>query len=168
MCVAPKEKHDMRPPIVAGDVILRPIGQALAAKLAAGDLTSVAAGDGWPHQDTADALRLAARGAGLCWLVIMDGQVIGDCGTHGPVGRAESVEIGYGLAAPYRGRGYGHQVVSALVGWLVSQAEVAEVIAHTDLGNIPSRRVLERAGFRLTGEQDGEYRYLLRSRNARD
>src|SRR6266487_278139 len=117
MCVAPKEKHDMRPPIVAGDVILRPIGQALAAKLAAGDLTSVAAGDGWPHQDTADALRLAAQGSGLCWLVILDGLVIGDCGTHGPVS-AGTVEIGYGLAAPYRGRGYGNQVVSTLADWL--------------------------------------------------
>ncbi len=160
----------MRSPIVADDVILQPISQAFAARLAAGlaagDLTSVTAGDGWPHQDTADALRLAAQGSGLCWLVILDGLVIGDCGTHGPVS-AGTVEIGYGLAAPYRGRGYGNQVVSTLADWLVSQADVAEVIAHTDAGNIPSRRVLERAGFRLTGEQDGECRYVLCGRNPR-
>jgi RimJ/RimL family protein N-acetyltransferase len=54
---------------------------------------------------------------------------------------------GYGLAAPYRGRGYGREVVAALTRWLVEQVGVAQVIAHTDVGNTPSRRALERAGF---------------------
>lgn len=146
-------------PIAAGSLILRPVGQVEAAALASEDYTTVSAGDGWPHDDSLDGLRLIADGHGRGWLVVLDGLVIGDCGTHGAAGPGAVVEIGYGLAAPYRGRGYGRQVVSALTRWLLGQLGAAEVIAHTDVDNIPSRRALESAGFHLTGEQDGQCRY---------
>ena len=146
-------------PIAAGSLILRPVSQAEAAALAAGDFTAVSTGDGWPHDDSLDGLRLVADGQGRAWLVVLDGVVIGDCGTHGAAGPGVTVEIGYGLAAPYRGRGHGRQVVSALTRWLLDELGAAEVIAHTDVGNIPSRRALKRAGFHLTGEQDGQCRY---------
>jgi RimJ/RimL family protein N-acetyltransferase len=154
-------QQDIRQAIRSGSVLLQPVSRAAAAVLAAGDLTTVRAGDGWPHDDSMDGLRMAAAGAGLCWLVTLDGLVIGDCGTHGPVDADGAAEIGYGVAAPYRGRGYGGQMVSALAHWLLGQPGITEVIAHTCAGNIPSRRALERAGFRLAGERDGECRYAL-------
>ena len=152
----------MPEPTDTGSVILLSVSQTAAAALAGGDLTVVAAGDGWPHADTVDVLRLVAAGGGRGWLVVLDGLVIGDCGTHGPAGPAGEVEIGYGLAAPYRGRGNGGQMVSALARLLLGEADIASVVAHTDAGNTPSRRALERAGFQLTGEQDGQCRYVLR------
>jgi RimJ/RimL family protein N-acetyltransferase len=78
-----------------------------------------------------------------------------------PVNADGLVEIGYGLAAPYRGRGYGRQTVRALSQWLLTQPGVTGVLAHTDPANTPSRRSLESAGFRLEGEDDGECRYVL-------
>ena len=83
-------------------------------------------------------------------VVVHDGVVIGDCGTHGAPEATGDVEIGYGLAAPYRGQGYGAEVVTGLTGWLRAQHAVGRVVAReVDAANLPSRRCLERAGFRL-------------------
>lgn len=87
--------------------------------------------------------------------------MVGECGTHALSSDSGEVEIGYGLAAPYRGRGYGKAVVRAMSGWFAAQPTVTVVLAHTDPGNVPSRRSLESAGFRLDGEDDGECRYVL-------
>jgi RimJ/RimL family protein N-acetyltransferase len=148
-------------PIVAADLVLRPVSAAAAAALAAGDLSQIRAGEGWPHEDSLDGLRMAAQGSSPCWLVTLSDLVIGECGTHGPPDPAGVVEIGYGLAAPYRGRGYGRQMVRALARWLLGQPGVTAVLAHTDPGNVPSRRSLESAGFRREGEAHGQYRYRL-------
>ncbi len=149
------------PPISAGSVVLRPLTPAAASALIAGDLSGVKAGAGWPHNDTIDGMRMVAQGLALGWLVQLGDTVIGDCGTHGPVNEVGSVEIGYGLAAPYRGHGYGRELVSALVRWLLDEPHVVEVAAFTRTGNTPSRVALERAGFRLAGETDGQCHYLL-------
>ncbi len=127
-------------------LVLRPLTTAEAARIAAGDVSGWLAGDGWPHDDTRDGLGLVASGA-RGWLITLDGVVIGDCGTTGPVGGDGTVEIGYGLAGPYRGRGYGGEAVRALSHWLARQPGVREVVATVDAGNVASRRALERAGF---------------------
>ena len=72
---------------------------------------------------------------------------------------AGCIEIGYGLAAPCRGRGYGSEAVATLTEWLLSQPEVRQVQAHTLTSNAPSRRVLEKAGFRYLGLDEGEALY---------
>jgi RimJ/RimL family protein N-acetyltransferase len=85
--------------------------------------------------------------------------VVGDCGWYGPPGPDGDVEIGYGLAAPYRGRGIGSAAVTALLDWLATQPGVARVVAETDATNTASRRLLERLGFVLaeTGETTVRY-----------
>ena len=93
------------------------------------------------------------------WLVTVGGEVIGDIGTHGPVDEAGRVEIGYGLAAPSRGQGYGSEAVAAVTDWLLSQPGVRQVRAHTLTSNAPSRRVLEKAGFTYVGLDEGEALY---------
>jgi RimJ/RimL family protein N-acetyltransferase len=134
----------MRETIDTPRLRLIPISDAEAEAILRGDLSAVDAGEGWPHEDTLDGLRLAPG-----WFVSLDGVVIGDCGTHGDADDEGRVEIGYGLAAPYRGRGYGTELVTALARWLLRQDGVSCVVAETDAGNAPSRRALERAGFRL-------------------
>jgi len=154
-------------PITAGDLVLRPVSQALAAELTSGNspgipaLPGMTAGEGWPHEDSLDGLTMVAKGRALGWLVTLDGVVVGECGTHALAEGSGEVEIGYGLAAPYRGRGYGRAVVRALSQWFAAQPTVTLVLAHTDPANVPSRRSLESAGFRLDGEEDGECRYVL-------
>jgi RimJ/RimL family protein N-acetyltransferase len=69
------------------------------------------------------------------------------------------VEIGYGLAAPSRGQGYGSEAVAAITEWLLARPEVRQIRACTLVDNTPSRRVLEKAGFTYTGIEDGEAIY---------
>jgi RimJ/RimL family protein N-acetyltransferase len=152
-------------PLQTARLRLEPLTVETARAILAGDLSGLAAAglnaaDGWPHDDTADGLAMAVKaGHSPGWLITAGGAVIGDCGTHGPVDDAGRVEIGYGLAAPSRGRGYGSEAVLAVTEWLLSQPGVRQVRAHTLTSNAPSRRVLEKAGFRYLGLDEGEALY---------
>jgi len=87
---------------------------------------------------------------------------VGDAGTFGPPDARGDVEIGYGLAAPVRGRGLAREFVPALARHLLARAEVKRVVAREVLAdNVPSRRALEGAGFRLEREERGLAWYAL-------
>jgi len=152
-------------PLQTARLRLEPLTAETARAIVAGDLSGLAAAgltaaDGWPHEDTADGLAMAGKGGyPPGWLITADGAVIGDIGTHGPVDEAGRVEIGYGLAAPSRGQGYGSELVAAITDWLLSQPGVRQVRAHTLTDNMPSRRVLEKAGFTYVGLDEGEALY---------
>jgi len=144
---------------------LEPVSPDVAVAIVAGDLRGLQPGEGWPHSDTKDGMALAAKhGHPAAWLVTLDGRVIGDCGTHGPVDGAGAVEIGYGLAHPYRGQGFGTEVVLAMSAWLLAQPGVVSVRARTLAANVASRRVLEKSGFQITGGSATESIYELRLR----
>jgi RimJ/RimL family protein N-acetyltransferase len=144
---------------------LVPCTVALARAIVAGDLSGVAGAPGWPHADTYDALRpYAEHGSDDVpgpFFVVVDGIVVGECGWYGPPGPDGEVEIGYGLAAPSRGQGTGTEAVRALVAWVAAQPGVCRVVASADAVNTPSRRLLERLGFRLTEAGDTTVRYAL-------
>jgi len=136
--------------IATPSLVLEPLSVEGARAIVAGDVSRVRSGRGWPHADTIDGLRIAlTRGHAPGWLVTLDGTVIGDCGTHGDPDERGDVELGFGLAAPYRGRGYGNEMAGALSGWLLAQPGVLRVVGRVELSNTPSRRALERAGFIL-------------------
>lgn len=143
----------------AAGLELVPVPRDVAEAVVAGDLSAVAAGAGWPHADSLDGLRLALEhgpadgGAALGWFVVLEGVVVGDCGVHGGVDADGTVEIGYGLAGPSRGRGLGTEVCRALTAWLLDDPEVRRVVASAHAaGNPASRRVLEKAGFTYEGD----------------
>jgi RimJ/RimL family protein N-acetyltransferase len=108
---------------------------------------------GWPHADTAPGLSFFEHG-GWTWLVLDDdARVAGECGSKGPPDADGRVEIGYGLAAPSRGRGLGTRAVAALLDELAARG-VREVVAEVETGNVASRRLLERLGFRILQTDD--------------
>ena len=156
-------------PLTTARLRLEPVTAEMARAILAGDMSvltaaGLTAAEGWPHEDSADGLGMIVKtGETLSWLVVAGGAVIGDCGLHGgpdgPVDDAGRVEIGYGLAAPSRGQGYGSEVVAAITEWLLAQPEVRQVRACTLTDNLPSRRVLEKAAFSYTGIEDGEAVY---------
>jgi RimJ/RimL family protein N-acetyltransferase len=147
-------------------LVLEPIAPDTAVRVVAGDLAGLRIGEGWPHADTVDGLGMAVRhGFPAGWFVTLGGEIIGDCGTHGPPDEAGDLEIGYGLAAPYRGRGYGNELVIAASCHLLEQPGVARVVAREVLAdNIPSRKALERAGFRIERQEEGLVWYALTPR----
>ena len=69
----------------------------------------------------------------------------------------DTVELGYWLFVEARGRGIATRAVCALVEDSHARG-ITRVEAHVRLGNVPSERVLERAGF----EREGIKRKLLR------
>jgi RimJ/RimL family protein N-acetyltransferase len=145
-------------------LILAPVDETDAGAVLAGDFSSLETADGWPHDDTLDAIRMttAPGSRTLVWLVRLGGLVIGECGTVGGLSDRGDVEIGYGLAAEHRGRGYGNEVVEALSRWLIAQPQVERVVARGVLAeNVASRRALEKAGFVLEREEGGLTWYAL-------
>jgi RimJ/RimL family protein N-acetyltransferase len=142
--------------IVTERLVLEPLSQETARAVVSGRPDGLVRGEGWPHADTLDALGMVADHGSEAWLVLEDGVVVGDAGTHGPPDENGDVEIGYGLAEPSRGRGLSSEFVPALAEMLLERPEVRRVVAREVLAsNIPSRRALERAGFRLEREADG-------------
>jgi RimJ/RimL family protein N-acetyltransferase len=148
------------PGVVHGDgLTLVPVRRGDPAKILAGDLGGLTAAPGWPHADTAPGLSFADHG-GASWLVVDEsGHVVGELGTKGPPGPDGTVEIGYGLAGPSRGRGIGTRAVAALLSWLDEQPDVRMVEAHVRPDNTASVRVLQRLGFEWAGHAAGEDLY---------
>ena len=115
-------------------------------------LLGLVAGPGWPHADTADALRPHAehgdpREPAEVWLVVDGDAVVGDCGLAGRPDDDGDQEIGYGLAPAARGQGLATEAVAVLCTWLEQQPEVHRVVAEVEVGNAPSQRLLSRLGF---------------------
>jgi RimJ/RimL family protein N-acetyltransferase len=70
-----------------------------------------------------------------------------------------SIELGYGIAPSRRGLGYATAGVEQMLRLVFVHSEIDVVRAETAVDNVASRRVVEKAGFRLAGrrlsEEDG-------------
>lgn len=94
------------------------------------------------------------------WTIQVDGTVVGGIGFHSAPDDHGRVEIGYGIAEEYRGRG----IATTALGLLLEIARedgAAGVFATTDPENRASQRVLEHCGFTLQGNVDGELMWVL-------
>jgi RimJ/RimL family protein N-acetyltransferase len=130
----------------------------------AGELGDLTAAPGWPHEGSEAGLSFLDAG-GLTYLVVDDeDRIYGDCGTKAPPDADGMVEIGYGLAAPSRGRGLGGSAVSALVDALDERSDVTVIEAEVHIGNEASWRLLERLGFAVVPESTGAFRRYRLSR----
>lgn len=132
------------------------------------------AAPGWPTADTVDGFRLSWQPPGVSLdpepsggsrlVVLRDTrEVIGDLGWKGGPGPDGVVEIGYGLAAPSRGQGYGTEAVGAFADWALGPGGAETLTAEVVADNTASRRLLERLGFALD-RVDGASVWYARSR----
>jgi ribosomal-protein-alanine N-acetyltransferase len=78
--------------------------------------------------------------------------IVGTAGFKGPPDPDGVVEIAYGVAPEYQGRGYATEAANALVEFALADARVAVVRAHTLPEANASTRVLTKNGFRHLGE----------------
>jgi len=60
-----------------------------------------------------------------------------------------SVEIGYAIEQRLYGNGFATEAVTAMVRWGLIELRLPEVLGIVAVDNLPSRRVLEKAGFVL-------------------
>jgi [ribosomal protein S5]-alanine N-acetyltransferase len=124
----------------------------------------------WPDPELAEFLpfyaKLLRKDPGLLgygvWLIIEREArtIVGSAGFQGHPNTDGEVEIGYGVHADFRNRGYATEAARALVEWAFEQPGVKRVTAHCDRDNIPSHRVVEKAGLTQRGLQpDGRIRF---------
>jgi len=81
-----------------------------------------------------------------------DDAVVGTCGFKGPPDADGVVEIAYGVAPEYQGRGYATEAAQALTDYAFRRGKVRVVRAHTRPEPNASTRVLTKCGFRRIGE----------------
>ncbi|MEU2039312.1 GNAT family N-acetyltransferase [Nocardia niwae] len=89
--------------------------------------------------------------------------VVGSIGLFWPPADGE-LEIGYGIVASRRGRGYATEATVALTAHAFTAPGVRVVRAEVELSNPPSVRVLEKAGFEQVSSADGIARFRVTSR----
>lgn len=69
-------------------------------------------------------------------------------------GGRDAMELGYHLAAPYRGRGYGREACRIILSYIEEMYD-APVYARVQPDNTASVRLLEALGFQRKGPEDG-------------
>ncbi|ONI87736.1 GNAT family N-acetyltransferase [Saccharothrix sp. ALI-22-I] len=92
------------------------------------------------------------------------GLLVGSIGLFWPPSDG-TLEIGYGIVASRRGRGYASEATRALTEFALTAPGVHTVCADVELSNPASVRVLEKAGFRRsrTGTGQDTVRYAVTS-----
>ncbi|RLV08825.1 GNAT family N-acetyltransferase [Streptomyces griseocarneus] len=94
------------------------------------------------------------------------GLVVGSLGLFWPPGEG-TVEIGYGVVASRRGRGYAPEATRALADFALTAPDVHTVFANVELSNPSSIRVLEKVGFHRWNTREGVARFGLTSPDRR-
>jgi len=91
-----------------------------------------------------------ADGSSLNWAVRVDDVLVGMVGLA--MEGAGSAEIGYWLAPDRRGQGLMSRAVALVLDTAFGRLALDRVLWRAYVGNLASRRVAERAGFRVEGE----------------
>lgn len=136
-------------------VALVEVDDVAASEVRGGMRASRPHAEGFPRDDDLLAIDGRDRGA-LAFLIVVDGVVVGTCGTHGPADPDGTVEVGWGIVATARGRGVGTMAVAQLLEELRTRTPDATVVARTEwcgskgdahADSVASERILARLGF---------------------
>ena len=79
------------------------------------------------------------------------GEIVGSIGLRNATREAGSWEIGYGVRAGRRGRGYATEAARAVSRWALTEGGLRRVQLHARVDNVASLRAAERAGFHREG-----------------
>lgn len=98
------------------------------------------------------------------WVITLDGTVIGRIKAWDVNPYNGYLQLGYDIGQEYRNQGYMTEAVSAVVRFMLIDAEANRVYCSVREGNVASRRVCEKVGMTLEGilrqhyaRQDGGY-----------
>lgn len=89
----------------------------------------------------------------LDFAIEIDGCAVGNIGFV-PQSNVErfNAEVGYWIGQPFWNRGIVSDALQAAVGWVFGHTSIVRIYAGVYASNPASRRVLEKAGFRLVGQ----------------
>jgi RimJ/RimL family protein N-acetyltransferase len=91
--------------------------------------------------------RLHGAGCSASWLIADGREIVGLCSFKRPPDEKGWAEIGYGVAASRRGRGYATEAVRLLVAEVAENGWASSLVAETGMDNVASQRVLSANGF---------------------
>lgn len=115
--------------------------------------------DGLPYPYTEEdarsfiqAMRSSDRHATFAFAIVAEGHVIGSIGVF----RQENIhfrtaEMGYYIAEPYWGKGYGASAVKQICRYVFSHTDILRIFAEPFAHNAASCRILEKNGFVCEG-----------------
>lgn len=93
----------------------------------------------------------------LC-LVVRERETNQPLGLTGFIQRDAAIaEVGFLFAPEAQGKGYGFESLQAVCDFAFSEGEIRRLSATVTVGNLASRRLLEKAGFVLEGELRESY-----------
>jgi [ribosomal protein S5]-alanine N-acetyltransferase len=98
-----------------------------------------------------------------------NGDFMGSCLLRPFYDEAEVLELGYSLEKKYWGDGFATEMATAMVAHGLYDQSISEVVAVTELENVGSQRVLEKAGLKRVDNllRDGEeLAYFKTQRNS--
>lgn len=98
------------------------------------------------------------RGEKFQWIVLSDGQPAGWITLVVSNWEHGLAEIGYALASSFQGRGLMARAVSQLLDDVFHHTSIERLEARCAVDNHPSKRVLEKNGFRLEGVLRGYFK----------
>jgi RimJ/RimL family protein N-acetyltransferase len=105
---------------------------------------------GW-LADGAQRARREGTGLHLMMLDSAAGQIVGSIGLFHADWEVRSAEIGYGVRAGERGKGYASEALAAVARWALTAGGLQRAWLTANTDNVASVRVAEKAGFRREG-----------------
>lgn len=97
------------------------------------------------------SLWLAGAEARFAMVDVATGQYAGSVGLRVILPAFRVAEVGYGLRAAWRGRGYTARALRLISHWAFEDAGLVRLELGTAIGNVASQRVAEAAGFHREG-----------------
>ncbi|MCF8002045.1 MAG: GNAT family N-acetyltransferase [Halanaerobiales bacterium] len=99
------------------------------------------------------------------WLIINDNtnDIIGRIGFKDIPNQLGEIEIGYGTHPNYRSKGFMTEALKAITNWGFNQSilPIKKIIAKTKKDNIPSQKVLIKAGYVYKKQLDKLYNFEI-------
>jgi ribosomal-protein-alanine N-acetyltransferase len=128
-------------------------------------------GEAWPDEDMLETLpriigklNLVAAPSGFeSWIIIEkeSNLVIGDTGFKGLPDINGAADIGYGIIASARRKGYAAEAVNGLIKWAFLQPELNLITASCETTNTGSAKVLKGLGFKCKGVNEEMFEWEL-------
>lgn len=166
---------DLMPKLKTGRLVIQPftvelVRSAMLGPAAVSKLLGVSVSPGWPIAEMVEALPAFEQmllsdpqlGQWMGSIILREqNRLIGDMGFLSRPNEQGEAEIGFGLAADYRGQGYAQEAVSALIAWGWMQPELKKITACCEPENRASIRLLKKLGMMCTDAQSRPMRWEL-------
>lgn len=142
--------------------------ESLSNSFAAITSMGIYPGNGWPDPETLDTLpriiknlNKVSRPSGFeSWMIVdtSNNLLIGDIGFKGVPGVDGEIDLGYGVIASERNKGFAYEAAAAILEWAFNQKKVKAITASCLIDNLGSQKILSLLNFSII-EEDNDMIY---------